>query len=154
MYPIRNVEVIPAKSIQKFNDTDYVFDLGRNIAGVSKIKINGPAATIVRLRHAERLYPSGHTDLSNIDLHYRPTDDTDPFQTDILILNGKGEESFMPHFNYKGFQYVEVTSSQLLSLSKESLVGYFMHSDVPAAGKVKSSDPMINKIWSATNNSI
>ncbi|MGI4729834.1 MAG: family 78 glycoside hydrolase catalytic domain [Janthinobacterium lividum] len=153
MHPIRNVQEIPAKSIRKFNDTDYVFDLGRNISGVSKIKINGPAGTIVKLRHAERLYPTGHTDLSNIDIHYRPTDNTDPFQTDIIILNGKGEESFMPRFNYKGFQYVEVTSSQPVTLFKENLVGYFMHSDVPAVGEVNSSEPVINKIWSATNNS-
>ncbi|MGI4803279.1 MAG: family 78 glycoside hydrolase catalytic domain [Janthinobacterium lividum] len=153
MHPIRNVQEIPAKSIRKFNDTDYVFDLGRNISGVSKIKINGPAGTIVKLRHAERLYPTGHTDLSNIDIHYRPTDNTDPFQTDIIILNEKGEESFMPHFNYKGFQYVEVASSQPVTLFKESLTGYFMHSDVPAAGEVNSSEPVINKIWSATNNS-
>lgn len=153
MYPIRNVEGIPAKSIRKFNDTDYVFDLGRNIAGVSKISINGPAGTIIKLRHAERLYPTGHTDLSNIDIHYRPTDNTYPFQTDIIILNGKGKQSFMPHFNYKGFQYVEVTSNQPVSLSKRNLMGYFMHSDVPAAGAVNSSDPILNKIWSATNNS-
>lgn len=153
MHPIRNVEDVPAQSIHKYNDTNYVFDLGRNISGVSKIKINGPEGTVVRLRHSERLYANGHTDMSNIDIHYRPKDNTDPFQTDIIILNGKGEETFMPHFNYKGFQFVEVTSNKPISLSKESLVGYFMHSDVPVAGHVKSSNPIINKIWSATNNS-
>jgi len=70
-----------------------------------------------------------------------------------VILNGKGPESFMPHFNYKGFQYVEVTSNKPIKLSKESLVGYFMHSDVPVAGQISSSDPVIDKIWAATNNS-
>jgi alpha-L-rhamnosidase len=153
MHPIRNVEEITAKTIKKLNDTSYIFDLGRNISGVSKIKLNGPAGTIVKLKHAERLYPNGHADLSNIDVHYRPTDNTDPFQTDILILSGKGEESFMPHFNYKGFQYVEVTSNIPIQLKKEDLVGYFMHSDVPVIGKINASDPLINKIWSATNNS-
>ncbi|MGI4022632.1 MAG: family 78 glycoside hydrolase catalytic domain [Janthinobacterium lividum] len=103
MYPIRNVEEIKTKSVRKFNDTSYVFDLGRNFSGVSKIKVKGSPGTIIRLRHAERLYPNGHTDISNIDIHYRPTDNTDPFQTDIFILSGKGEETFMPHFNYKGF---------------------------------------------------
>lgn len=153
MYPVRNVEEVPAKSIKKFDDTTYVFDLGRNIAGVSKLKVNGPAGTVIRLRHAERLYKNGHTDMSNIDVHYRPKGKDDPFQTDIIILNGKGEESFMPHFNYKGFQYVEVTCSRPVTLSKESLVGYFMHSDVPVAGHVSSSNPVIDKIHYATNNS-
>ncbi|AZI27620.1 alpha-rhamnosidase [Pedobacter sp. G11] len=153
LHPIRNVEEIATKSIKKINDTTYLFDLGRNISGVSKITLNGPAGTIIRLKHGERLYTNGRLDISNIDAHYRPTDNTDPFQTDILILNGKGEQSFMPHFNYKGFQYVEVTTSVPLELKKEDLVGYFMHSDVPQSGNIKASEPIINKIYYATNNS-
>lgn len=153
MHPVRNVEEIKAKSIKKFNDTTYLFDLGRNISGVSKIKLSGPAGTVVKLKHAERLYPNGHVDLSNIDVHYRPTDDKDPFQTDILILNGKGNQIFMPHFNYKGFQYVEVSSSAPIQLDKEDLVGYFMHSDVPVAGSIKASDPFVEKLQFATNSS-
>lgn len=153
LHPIRNVEEIAVKSLKKFNDTTYIFDLGRNISGVSKITVKGPAGTVLRLKHTERLYPDGRADLSNIDVHYRPTDNQDPFQVDILTLSGKGEETFMPHFNYKGFQYVEVTSSVPVELSKKSLVGYFMHSDVPVAGSVSSSEPLINQIWSATNNS-
>lgn len=153
LHPIRNVEEIASKSLKKFNDTTYLFDLGRNISGVSKIIVNGPVGTVIKLKHGERLYPNGHVDISNIDAHYRPTDNTDPFQTDILILSGKGEQSFMPHFNYKGFQYVEVTSSAPIQLNQNSLVGYFMHSDVPVSGNINSSEPIINKIYAATNNS-
>lgn len=153
MHPVRNVEEIPAKSVRKFSDSNYVFDLGRNISGVSRITIKGAAGTVVRLKHTERLYANGHADMSNIDVHYRPTDDKDPFQTDIFILSGKGEETFMPHFNYKGFQYVEINTTNPVVLSKESLNGYFMHSDVPANGHIASSNPVIDKIWAATNNS-
>jgi alpha-L-rhamnosidase len=86
-------------------------------------------------------------------VHYRPTDQSDPFQTDIFILAGKGKETFMPRFNYKGFQYIEVTSNKPIQLKEESLVGYFMYSDVPEAGKIKSSNSIIDSIWWATNNS-
>jgi alpha-L-rhamnosidase len=153
MHPIRNVEEIKTQKLTKINDTTYVFDLGRNISGVSKLTVSGDAGTVLRLKHSERLYPNGRADLSNIDVHYRPTDDTDPFQVDIITLNGKGENSFMPHFNYKGFQYVEITSSKPIELKKESLVGYFMHSDVPPVGSISSSNPTIDKIAYATNNS-
>ncbi|MFT2008319.1 glycoside hydrolase family 78 protein [Pontibacter sp. 13R65] len=152
MHPIRNVQEVQVKELKQLNDTTYVFDLGRNISGVSHFTVKGPAGTVIRLKHGERLYKNGHVDLSNIDAHYRPTDDKDPFQTDIFILSGKGEESFMPRFNYKGFQYVEVTSSKPIALGKQNLKAYFMHSDVPALGKVKSSNPTLNKIWWATNN--
>lgn len=153
MQPIRNIEKISAQSIKKVDNNTYLFDLGRNIAGVSCITLSGDSGTIVRLKHAEKLDKNGRADQSNIDIHYRPTDDKDPYQTDIIILNGKGEETFMPHFNYKGFQYVEVSSSKPITLTKESLCGYFMHSDVSPVGAISSSNNTINKIWSATNNS-
>jgi alpha-L-rhamnosidase len=86
-------------------------------------------------------------------VHYRPIDDTDPFQTDIFILSGKGQEKFMPKFNYKGFQYVELKSSKPVQVSTENINAYFMHSDVPPAGEILTSNPVINKIWEATNNS-
>ena len=154
LHPIRNLEEVAVATMKKFNDTNYVFNLGRNIAGVSRIKVMGSAGTVLRLKHGERLYANDHVDLSNIDVHYRPTDDKDPFQTDIFILKGTGaEEVFMPTFNYKGFQYIEVTATNPVDLKKESITGYFMHSDVPAVGSIRSSNPTINKIWKATNNS-
>jgi len=154
LHPIRNVEQIPARSMRKISDTVYLFDLGRNISGVSQLNVKGELGTVIRLKHGERLFTNGRLDQSNIDVHYRPTDDSDPFQTDIYILKGDGnEELFMPHFNYKGFQYVEVTSDKPVQLTKESLTGYFMHSDVPPVGTINSSNTMINKLWSATNNS-
>ena len=90
--------------------------------------------------------------MANIDYHYRPTDDSDPFQTDIVILSGK-QDRFMPKFNYKGFQFVEVSSSAPIQLSDENLIAVEMHSDVPAIGYWSSSSDLLNKIWKATNSS-
>ncbi|ASU33388.1 alpha-L-rhamnosidase [Mucilaginibacter xinganensis] len=153
MQPIRAIEKIPAESIKKLDAKTYLFDLGRNISGVSSITVKGEAGTAIRLKHAEKLGKNGYADQSNIDIHYRPTDDKDPFQTDIFILSGKGEETFMPRFNYKGFQYVEVSSDKPIELKKENLNGYFMHSDVEPVGSINSSSNTLNKIWQATNNS-
>ena len=151
LHPIRNVAKIPAVEMKKIDEYTWLFDFGRNIAGVTQIKVSGREGTTIRMKHAERLDSTGRADLSNIDVHYRPTDDSDPFQTDIFILNGQGEETFMLRFNYKGFQYVEVTSDQPVELTKESLTAYFMHSDVPQIGKIHSSNNTLNKIWEAAN---
>ncbi|MBV8253609.1 MAG: family 78 glycoside hydrolase catalytic domain [Chitinophaga sp.] len=153
MLPIGVDTILPATTIRSFSDTNWVFSLGQNIAGVSSIMLDGPAGTVVQLKHGEQLYPNGHVDQSNIDIHYRPTDHLDPFQTDIYILDGKGPHQFTPHFNYKGFQYVEVTSSRPLRLTKESLHGIRIHSLVPIAGGLHTSNPLLNQIWQATNNS-
>jgi alpha-L-rhamnosidase len=154
LHPVRNVEEIKPESMIRFNDTAYLFDLGRNISGVSRITVSGKAGTVIRLQHAERLYKNtGRVDMSNIDYHFRPVGKEDPFQVDLFTLSGNGPETFMPKFNYKGFQYIEVTSSQPIQLNQQSITGYFMHSDVPPVGNITSSNPIVAKIWWATNNS-
>lgn len=152
LHPIRNVREIAAQSMRKVNDSLYVFDMGQNMAGVTKVKLSGESGTTVRLKHGERLYPDGRVDLSNIDVYYRPKDDSEPFQTDVVILKGEAPVEFMPRFNYKGFRYVEVTSDKAIQLKQDDLVAYFMHSDVPVKGTLQSSNTMINKLWEATNN--
>lgn len=42
LHPVRNVERMPTKTFKKLDDTTYVFDLGRNISGVSQISVKGP----------------------------------------------------------------------------------------------------------------
>jgi alpha-L-rhamnosidase len=153
LHPVRNVEAVQVKSVSRINDSIFVFDLGRNIAGVSCLKVRTERGTLFRLKHAEKLGSDGRVDMSNINVHYRPTDDSDPFQTDIFIAGGSGEETFMPRFNYKGFRYVEITSSRPVTLTADNLTGFFMHSDVPPAGYINSSNPVIDKIWTAANNS-
>ncbi|UCS91809.1 glycoside hydrolase family 78 protein [Echinicola marina] len=153
MPPIRHNVRLSAKSAHKINDSTYVFDVGRNISGVSEITLAGQEGTTLRLKHGERLKENGQVDMSNIDVHYRPTDDTDPFQTDIFILSGKGKETFVPKFNYKGFQYVEVTADRPIELKKDNLSAYFMYSDVPEVGGIKSSNNTLDLLLSATNSS-
>lgn len=152
LYPIRNVEEIPVKSVTKIDDYTYRYDLEQNISGVTEFRIKGDAGTVITLEHAELLDENGRIRMSNLDEHYRPTDDSDPFQKDIFILSGKGEDVFMPKFNYKGFQYVEVKSSKPIELTKDNLTAWFMHSDVPPIGSLETSSQLINKIWRATNN--
>lgn len=151
MPPIRNVEQIVPEQIRKISNKRYIFDLGRNISGVTKLKVSGKKGTRIRVTHAEQLDSLGNPNLSNINVHYRPKDTLDPFQVDIYTLSGKGEETFMPKFNYKGFQYVEVKSDKPVALTKQSITGEFMHSDVKPAGSIHTSNEIINKIWKATN---
>lgn len=151
MHPVRDVETLRPVKMVRLSDSIYLFDFGRNIAGVSELTVKGKPGTEIRLKHSERIGKDNRADMSNIDYHYRPTDDSDPFQTDIFILGTTNEEAFRARFNYKGFQYVEIMSSEPVELTEESLKAYFMHSDVPAVGRISSSDELLNKIWQATN---
>ena len=68
---------------------------------------------VALVKHGEHL-KEGRIYNDGLEVHYRLTDDTDPFQIDIYTLNGNGEEVFAPKFNYKGFQYAEVAGNGAL----------------------------------------
>jgi alpha-L-rhamnosidase len=150
MPPVRKVEEYKAASFKKIDSKTYLFDFGQNMSGITELKIAGEKGTTVRVQHGEhvkdgRLYNKG------LEVHYRPTDDSDPFQTDIYTLGGNGEEIFSPKFNYKGFQYAEVTADRDFELNESSLTAYFTCSDVAPVGNLETSNELIAKIWKATN---
>lgn len=152
LHPIRYTAEISPVDVKKIDDYTWIYDFGRNISGVTKLKVQGPEGTVIHLKHGELLGDNGRVDMSNLDEHYQPTDDTDPFQTDIYILGGNNNvEEFTPRFNYKGFQYVEVSSDIPLQLSAENLTAYFMHSDIPHNGSIKTSNNLVKNMWKASN---
>ena len=148
--PVRKVKAYPAVSFVKLSDNTYLYDFGQNMSGVTELKIDGPKGTIVRVKHGEQL-KDGRLDNSGIEVHYRPKDDKDPFQTDIYTLNGNGQEIFSPIFNYKGFRYAEVKINNNVDLNINNLTAYFTHTDVEPLGTIQTSNGLINQIWDATN---
>ncbi|WP_223579583.1 alpha-L-rhamnosidase [Sphingobacterium sp. GVS05A] len=152
MVPIRLVRSYSPKLMKKMDEKTYIFDMGQNMAGVTKIKIGGKAGTVIKIKHGERLQANGRLDLSNIDVYYRGNKELEPFQTDILTLSGRKEDEFMAKFGYKGFRYVEVSSSDPIVLDESTITAYFMHSDVRSIGQLKTSSTLINGLWEATNN--
>lgn len=152
LYPIKETARYQCTKFKRLNDSCYIFYFPKNIAGVTELRIKGISGTRVKIKHGEMLNKDGTVNLSNIDYHYRPADDSDPFQTDIIWLSGQ-EDVFKPKYNYKGFQYVEVTSSAPVELDEKSLTATEMHSAVPQIGNFYSSSEILNKIWKATNSS-
>lgn len=152
MVPIRLATPYTPRSVKKINEATYVFDMGQNMAGVTRIKMKGPEGTVLKIKHGERLYENGRVDVSNIDVYFRGDKDSDPFQTDVLTLSGKREDEFIAKFNYKGFRYVEITSSNPLPMTAANVTAYFTHSDVEATGEIKTSVKLVNDLWKVTNN--
>ncbi|GAB3011939.1 glycoside hydrolase family 78 protein [Niabella terrae] len=150
MVPIRQVQAFDAVAVNRINDSIWVFDMGQNMSGVTRVSVKGPAGTRLKIRQGERLHADGRLDLSNIDVYFRGDKTLDPFQTDILILSGRQDE-FTARFNYKGFRYVEIVSSIPMSWSRDQVRSFFVHSDVEPVGSIESSSPLINKLWKASN---
>lgn len=148
MVPIRQVEHITPASIRKIGPSHVVYDFGRNMAGVATIKLRGTEGTKVMMRYGERLKADGTLDMTNIDVYYRGDSNEEPFQTDILYLDGNDNE-FCPQFSYKGFRYVEVEADGDIDIA--GVTAHFVHSDVPVVGTIASANPLLDKIFAATN---
>lgn len=159
MHPIRKTECRKPLSVKKMSDTLYLYDFGQNWSGVTEFRVKGLADTRVRLHHGEqldsrrkRIFDDNNTQFYqnvNEPLKYgcHPVDEI--FATDILCLDGK-LDTFSSRFNYKGFQYVEVSSDKPLDLTDNNMTSYFVHTDVPVNGYFECSDSLINRLWKAT----
>jgi alpha-L-rhamnosidase len=121
---IRVTEELEAKTVTEPESGRYVLDLGRNMVGWVRLKVEGEAGTRVTLRHAKALNPDGTIYTTNL---------RSARATDHYVLGGDGEEVYEPRFTFHGFRYVEVT-------------GRVVHSATPPSGSFECSSRMVNKL--------
>jgi len=134
--PIRVVREIRPVRIFPSPAGDYVFDMGQNMVGWCRLRVRGPAGTLVTLRHVEAIDEQGYPYYNN--LRKSP-------QMDQFVLRGAGEEIFEPHFTYHGFRYV-VASGLPAPPDEGTLLGRVFHSSSPDASRLETSSPMLNQL--------
>ncbi|HEY3890092.1 MAG TPA: family 78 glycoside hydrolase catalytic domain [Caulobacteraceae bacterium] len=135
--PIRQTEILRAKTVTETDPGVFVFDFGQNFAGWARLHAEGPTGTTVRLRFAEILGEDGRISVENL----RGAKAADSF-----ILAGGGPETFEPRFTYHGFRYVEV-SGYPGRPSPEALDGVVAHSDCAITGALDIADPTLAQVW-------
>lgn len=162
MPPIRVTKEVKPVEMKTFPDNIYVFNMGENMTGVCRLKVKGEAGTKITIKHGELIHPDGRLNQSNVDVYFQREkngmalhqDPNETFQTDVYYLKGGNQaEEFTPDFTYHGFQYVEVQSCKPIEITKESLTGLFLHTDVQEAGNFECSDEVLNKIAKASRRS-
>jgi alpha-L-rhamnosidase len=128
---------LPTVKITEPKPGVYVCDLGQNFAGVTRLKVRGPAGTRVVLRHAEMLKPDGTLYTSNLG---------SAWATDTYVLKGQGEEIWQPRFTYHGFRYVEVTGYPGRP-TEDAVTGVPINAQIALTGSFECSSPMVNKLY-------
>jgi len=137
MPPIRVVASLPALKMTSPKPGVWIYDLGQNFSGWTRLKVRGPAGTAVKLRHAELLYDDGTLNVENLRTARA---------TDVYILKGGGEdETYEPRFTYHGFRYVELTGFPGTP-QMDTLTGEVVHSDVRPSGGFSSSKTVLNQV--------
>jgi alpha-L-rhamnosidase len=135
--PVRVVEQLAPLSVNEIEPGVFIFDLGQNIAGWVRLKVNAPAGTRVTIRHGERLSPDGTLYTENLRRAKA---------TDVYICKGSGKEIYEPHFTFHGFQYVEITGLPCKP-GKDTVTGCVVRSATPEAGTFECSHPDVNRLW-------
>ena len=113
-----------------------VFDLGQNMVGHVRLRVQGPAGATVTLRHAEVLDQQGNFYTANL---------RSARQTVQYTLKGDGIESYEPRFTFMGFRYVAIDGYPG-EPDLDSLSGIVVHSDISATGAFECSNPLINQL--------
>ncbi len=154
--PIRVTHTFKAVKLTEPKPRVFIFDLGQNFAGWSRLRVKGPAGTKVRMRYGELLYKDGTLNgMTSVcgqikgggkDYVYDGVGmPRTAFQLDEYILRGDGEEIFTPHFTFHGFRYVEVTGYPGKP-TLDSIEGLVLNTDIPSAGEFVCSNEMFNRI--------
>ena len=135
--PIKVVETL--KPIGRSNPAPgvYIFDMGQNMVGWCRIKVEAPSGTTVSLRHAETIRDDGTLYLDNI---------RGAKVTDLYTCAGGGVETYEPRFTYHGFRFVEVTGWPG-EPPMDAIEGRVVHDAVPQAGTFTCSNQVLNNIY-------
>jgi alpha-L-rhamnosidase len=145
--PIRVTNTLRPVAMTSPKPGAFVFDMGQNLVGWCRIRVSGPAAAMVTLRHAETLKPDGTLYVENL---------RSAKATDHYTLRGGGEEIYEPRFAFHGFRFVELTGFPGIP-TLDSVEGRVIHDDLRPAGEFACSNPLLDKIhgnivWGARGN--
>ena len=134
---IEERERLSSVSITEPKPGTYVFDLGKNIAGIAELKVSGPKGTTIQLKYGEMLNDDGTVLTKNLRRARA---------TDTYVLNGDGTEVWQPKFTYHGFQYVQATGFTSKP-DLETITGIVMSSIETKASSFSSSSDMNNQLY-------
>jgi alpha-L-rhamnosidase len=136
--PVRCTEEVQPIAVLTTPSGKRVLDLGQNLVGRLRIRVDGPAGTTVTIRTAEVLQEG--------ELYTRPLREAK--STDSYTLRG-GPAEWEPRFTFHGFRYAEVTGwpgDLDEAVANGDLIARVYHTDLERTGWFESSNPLVNQL--------
>ena len=134
--PMRTLEELSPIEILVTPEGDTVVDMGQNMVGWIRLKVDCPAGTKITLRHAEVMDKDGNFYITNLRRAK---------QTNTYICKGGGPEVYEPTFTFQGFRFVDI-SGYPGEVTKDMLTGVVVNSDLEINGKFSCNDSLINQL--------
>ncbi len=134
--PMRRQEELTPVRIIVTPGGDTVVDMGQNMVGWIRLKVDCPRGTTITLRHAEVLDKEGNFYTENL---------RSAKQTNIYVCKGGGTEIFEPHFTFQGFRFVDI-SGYPGEVTTDMMTGVAVNSDLERTGSFACNDSLINQL--------
>lgn len=110
-----------------------VLDLGQNLVGTFSLHVREPRSKRIRLQFGEILQNGNF---------YR--DNLRSAKAEFVYISDGEERTVTPHFTYYGYRYVKVEGIE--DLKKEDFTALVLYSDIPQRGKLKTGQPLVNRL--------
>jgi alpha-L-rhamnosidase len=134
--PVKAVEEISPIEIITTPNGETVFDMGQNMVGWVRLKVQGNRGDAVTLKFAEVLDKDGNFYIENLRAAKA---------TDVYILKGNGEEIYEPRFTFHGFRFVKIEGYPGTP-GLDDITGVVIYSDMEPTGTFVCSDSLINQL--------
>lgn len=141
--PVREVEVLTAKSMTEPLPGLYIYDLEQEIAGFARLKIKGEKGQRITIRYGEVLYPD-LPEYKGLAGQMLQVNLREASNTDVYICKGEGEEIYEPRFTFHGFRYIEVTGVKEPP-AVEDVQGVLISSVDKITGEFSCDNALINR---------
>ncbi|KAH7118664.1 bacterial alpha-L-rhamnosidase domain protein [Dactylonectria estremocensis] len=146
--PIRRVESLQPKKIIKSPSGKTIIDMGQNMVGWLRVKVQGPQGTEISFQFTEVLEQG---EVTTRTLRAAKAKDT-------VILAGGDALQWEASFTFHGFRYVQVENWPG-SLDVDSVTGIVIHSNMKRRGFFSCSNPLLNRlheniVWSMKGNTV
>lgn len=135
--PVKQITELKAKEIFTTPAGEKVIDLGQNMVGWVRFRVEGQAGEEVILKHSEVLDQNGNFYTGNL---------RSARQTVKYILKGEGVETFEPHFTFQGFRYLKLEKYPG-EPSLSDFTGVVLHSAMERIGDFSCSNQLVNQLF-------
>ncbi len=137
-------ELKPVKLL-KTPKGELVLDMGQNMVGWLRFRMKEPQGARVVLSHGEVLQD---------DCFYR--DNLRSAKAQYTCISDGAERVVEPHFTFYGFRYVKLEGFTG-PINPDDFTGCVVYSDLETIGDIKTSDPLVNRLfqnafWSQKDN--
>jgi alpha-L-rhamnosidase len=134
--PVKAIEEITPVKIFTTPKGETVLDMGQNMVGWVRLKVNGKKGDAVTMKFAEVLDKEGNFYTANLRAAK---------VTNTYTLKGEGEEIYEPVFTFHGFRFVQLIDFPGTP-TIENITGIVIHSEMEPTGTFSCSEPLINQL--------